>query len=94
MLPHSQTPFPYFLQNGHFFHTFADFLAAAIVVRMENVGEIYPTFISVVSRVALQVDIQREYDLVQLIGEGWFSRVYLAEHRGTREEVGTQGLAD
>ena len=35
----------------------------------------------------VQVDIQREYDLVQLIGEGWFSRVYLAEHRGTREEV-------
>jgi len=34
-----------------------------------------------------QVDIQREYDLVQLIGEGWFSRVYLAERRSTREEV-------
>ena len=32
------TPLPYFLQNGHFFHTFADFLAAAVVVRMENVG--------------------------------------------------------
>ena len=33
------------------------------------------------------MDIQREYDLVQLIGEGWFSRVYLAERRSTREEV-------
>ena len=33
------------------------------------------------------MDIQKEYDLVQLIGEGWFSRVYLAERRSTREEV-------
>ena len=34
-----------------------------------------------------QVDIHSEYDLVQLIGEGWYSRVYLAEHRTTRDEV-------
>jgi len=34
-----------------------------------------------------QVNIHAEYDLVQLIGEGWFSRVYLAEHRHTRDEV-------
>ena len=34
-----------------------------------------------------QVDIHAEYDLVQLIGEGWYSRVYLAEQRTTRDEV-------
>merc|ERR1719300_1658983 len=34
-----------------------------------------------------QVNIHAEFDLVQLIGEGWFSRVYLAEHRNTRDEV-------
>lgn len=34
-----------------------------------------------------QVDIHADYDLVQLIGEGWYSRVYLAEHRTTRDEV-------
>ena len=33
------------------------------------------------------MDIHSEYDLVQLIGEGWYSRVYLAEHRTTRDEV-------
>ena len=37
--------------------------------------------------ITFQVDIHAEYDLVQLIGEGWFSRVYLAEHRHTRDEV-------
>ena len=37
--------------------------------------------------VLCQVDIHSEYDLVQLIGEGWYSRVYLAEHRTTRDEV-------
>jgi hypothetical protein len=42
--------------------------------------------------VSMQVDIQREYDLVQLIGEGWCSRVYLAERRSTREEVGSNVL--
>ncbi len=25
-----------------------------------------------------QIDIETEYDLIQLVGEGWFSRVYLA----------------
>ena len=39
------------------------------------------------SLIRLQVDIHAEYDLVQLIGEGWFSRVYLAEHRTSRDEV-------
>lgn len=34
-----------------------------------------------------QVDFEREYDVIQKIGEGWFSKVYLAEHRQTRLEV-------
>jgi serine/threonine protein kinase len=33
------------------------------------------------------VDFDKEYDIIQKIGEGWFSRVYLTEHRGTREEI-------
>ena len=35
----------------------------------------------------MQVDFDREYDIVQKIGEGWFSRVYLTEHRDSREEL-------
>ena len=34
-----------------------------------------------------KVDFDAEYDIVQKIGEGWFSRVYLTEHRQTREEI-------
>ena len=34
-----------------------------------------------------QLDFDKEYDMIQQIGEGWFSRVYLTEHRHTREEV-------
>ena len=34
-----------------------------------------------------QVDFDKEYDIIAKIGEGWFSRVYLTEHRGTREEI-------
>ena len=33
------------------------------------------------------MDIDKDYDIVQKIGEGWFSRVYLAEHRSTRQEI-------
>jgi len=34
-----------------------------------------------------QVDIESEYDLIQLIGEGWISKVYLAENRSSRGEL-------
>jgi len=34
-----------------------------------------------------QVDIDSEYDLIQQIGEGWISRVYLAENRLSRGEI-------
>eukprot|EP00095_Tigriopus_kingsejongensis_P010752 snap_masked-scaffold277_size226016-processed-gene-1.8 protein:Tk10752 transcript:snap_masked-scaffold277_size226016-processed-gene-1.8-mRNA-1 annotation:"serine threonine-protein" len=34
-----------------------------------------------------RLDVDKEYDIVQKIGEGWFSRVYLAEHRDTRQEI-------
>ena len=34
-----------------------------------------------------QADFENDYDVVQKIGEGWFSKVYLAEHRQTRQEV-------
>ncbi len=34
-----------------------------------------------------QIDFERDYDIVQKVGEGWFSRVYLTEHRHTREEL-------
>ncbi len=34
-----------------------------------------------------QLDLDEEYDIVQKIGEGWFSRVYLTEHRQTRQEL-------
>lgn len=34
-----------------------------------------------------EVDFEKEYDIVQKIGEGWFSRVYLTETRATREEI-------
>ncbi len=33
------------------------------------------------------MDLDEEYDIVQKIGEGWFSRVYLTEHRQTRQEL-------
>ena len=34
----------------------------------------------------LQAEFEEEYDIVQKIGEGWYSRVYLTEHRATRHE--------
>ena len=34
----------------------------------------------------LQTEFEEEYDIVQKIGEGWYSRVYLTEHRATRHE--------
>ena len=38
------------------------------------------------------MDLDSEYDVVQKIGEGWFSRVYLTEHRATREEVALKAI--
>ena len=35
---------------------------------------------------SLQTEFEEEYDIVQKIGEGWYSRVYLTEHRATRHE--------
>ena len=35
----------------------------------------------------LQADFEEQYDIVQKIGEGWFSRVYLTEHRRTHQEM-------
>lgn len=34
-----------------------------------------------------QSKFEEEYDIVQKIGEGWFSRVYLTEHRATHQEL-------
>ncbi|XP_023329581.1 serine/threonine-protein kinase SBK1-like [Eurytemora carolleeae] len=34
-----------------------------------------------------QIDIESEYDLIQLLSEGWISKLYLAENRLSREEV-------
>jgi len=34
-----------------------------------------------------QADFEEQYDIVQKIGEGWFSRVYLTEHRRTHQEM-------
>ena len=39
------------------------------------------------------MDLDSEYDVVQKIGEGWFSRVYLTEHRATREEVALKAIS-
>ena len=59
-----------------------------VLTRIIKVIQIYSWKIMITLTMSFfQVDIQREYDLVQLIGEGWFSRVYLAERRSTREEV-------
>ena len=35
----------------------------------------------------LQAEFEEQYDIVQKIGEGWFSRVYLTEHRSTHHEL-------
>ena len=43
--------------------------------------------------ISFQVDLDSEYDVVQKIGEGWFSRVYLTEHRATREEVALKAIS-
>ena len=40
-----------------------------------------------------QNDFETEYDVVKKIGEGWFSRVYLTEHRKTRQEVALKAVA-
>ena len=34
-----------------------------------------------------QVNLTEEYDILQTVGEGWFAKVLLAEHRRTRAEV-------
>ena len=36
---------------------------------------------------------EEEYDVIKKIGEGWFSRVYLTEHRKTRQEVALKAVA-
>jgi len=35
----------------------------------------------------VQVDVAKEYDVLQTLGEGWFAKVLLTEHRRTRAEV-------
>ena len=35
----------------------------------------------------LQLDLVKEYDVLQTLGEGWFAKVLLTEHRRTRAEV-------
>ena len=35
----------------------------------------------------MQSEFEEQYDIVQKIGEGWFSRVYLTEHRNTHHEL-------
>ena len=35
----------------------------------------------------VQVDVVKEYDVLQTLGEGWFAKVLLTEHRRTRAEV-------
>ena len=34
-----------------------------------------------------QGEFEEQYDIVQKIGEGWYSRVYLTEHRSTHHEL-------
>merc|ERR1719479_594091 len=34
-----------------------------------------------------QAEFEEQYDIVQKIGEGWYSRVYLTEHRATHHEL-------
>ena len=41
----------------------------------------------------LQKNFEEEYDVIKKIGEGWFSRVYLTEHRKTRQEVALKAVA-
>ena len=41
----------------------------------------------------LQGEFEEEYDVIKKIGEGWFSRIYLAEHRKTRQEVILKAIA-
>ena len=41
----------------------------------------------------LQGEFEEEYDVIKKIGEGWFSRIYLAEHRKTRQEVILKAVA-
>ena len=41
----------------------------------------------------MQKDFEEEYDVIKKIGEGWFSRVYLTEHRKTRQEVALKAVA-
>ena len=40
-----------------------------------------------------QSEFEDEYDVVKKIGEGWFSKVYLTEHRKTRQEVALKAVA-
>ena len=38
----------------------------------------------------VKIDIESEYDLIQLIGEGWISKVYLAGQRGSVHQMSIQ----
>ena len=67
--------------------------ATEFVPRCTSIDELFAThkktfdFPAFHNLVFLQVDLDKDYDIVQKIGEGWFSRVYLTETRETREEI-------
>ena len=44
-------------------------------------------FFGVVVVFLWQVNLVEEYDILQTVGEGWFAKVLLTEHRRTRAEV-------
>ncbi|KAK2716669.1 serine/threonine-protein kinase meng-po-like [Artemia franciscana] len=39
-----------------------------------------------------QVELEDEYDVIQTIGAGWFAKVYLSEHKKTRQEIVLKAL--
>ena len=43
--------------------------------------------ITMICWVFFQSEFEEQYDIVQKIGEGWYSRVYLTEHRSTHHEL-------
>ncbi|ODN06365.1 Serine/threonine-protein kinase SBK1 [Orchesella cincta] len=40
----------------------------------------------------MYVDLEREFDLLQEVGEGWYAKVFLVEHRKTRSEIVLKAL--